>query len=270
MIIDLGNFGPNSCNHGDMCEMVAVGTDMIDVPLRYDGYFVDVVAEKHEIEKNGKRYLRYRVGKQELSPWDNLVSLFCQIKEEMYSMTVWYDAIKEFTIPATFVGMNDKVDQQGPFFAKLDTVSAKDIHPSGIYQTVSQIKQIFQRSPRIQADLQQRKYIEPCIVIRPVIRMDVELRCFVYQNTLTAVSSTQQHFVMTPEQHQDIDNFFKALLPKLPYGEAVVDIFITDGCIKVIEINDFGGYSNTCAGKYNWRDDSLILYNASCPSFDFR
>lgn len=301
MSINLDNFGKNSCNHIDMCDIKLFHGKYLDIPDSYTGFFVDSISllENSEtpyinwhpnVAGHTIRFAQYELTetchknlREQYGEYEDVVKLFCQIKEEMYSMNEWYDAIKDFTIPTKFIHNSDDnkigmlnnlfknlpVDLNTNFFAKLDTVSAKDIHKSGIYENEEHLMNIFKKSPRILYDINHRIHVPPSIIIRPIIQMDVELRCFVYNKILTAVSAGTD-YKLTDKIRTKVNEFFNELLKKLPYPDAVVDVFITENSIKVIEINDFGGYTNTCAGQYNWRDDLYILYNKNCKKFDFR
>jgi hypothetical protein len=284
MSLDESEIGTQSCCHYKLSQIRRVGEYWSFPRYFLDDYYQDFF-EDLEIDVNFD--CTDACVRVEDIDWETLY----KVRVEADSASVWYDPLKEFTFKSQLLPLprtgcleeNLRIvlkDVDFPKFIKLDTVSAKDSGHNGVFDSIDEVIKVFESSQRIQSSLNTIKLTDPInyLFVRDidydlVNGLGWELRCFVYNQKLTAVSSDQ--FISIDQFKSQIHEFFKDLIPKIPYNDATIDIFVRNPTILdkpsivLIEVNSFGADSPAGSGQYNWREDYHILHNLSGDT-DFR
>jgi hypothetical protein len=191
--------------------------------------------------------------------------------------------LEKYTMKSKLIEIKDTFenllkDVEFPAFIKLDTVSCKDTKHNGIFHSISEVEEVFKSSNRIQDTLAQVLFIRKyhCLFIREidydiVNKNGLEMRCFIYEKRLTAISCDNYvDEIMFNEIVQSVKSFFDKIMHDIPYMNSTVDIFFSyKSKITVIEVNNFGTDSPTGSSQYNWREDYFILYGGF-PKVEFR
>ena len=137
---------------------------------------------------------------------------------------------------------------------KLDNVSAKDVHNTGIYTSKQELIDTFKSSERIKNSLSKDSHL---FVRKVYDRLDenIEIRTFIYNGKLTALSCADEVKDKT-EIIKKVKTFVSNIF--LPYNDVVIDILYPD--LKIIECNSFGADMPCGSGLFNWSEDYFTLH----------
>lgn len=90
-----------------------------------------------------------------------------------------------------------------------------------------------------------------------------EFRCFMYNKKIKCVSS--QLWYDNPEYDKNNIEIIKKLFCNYKdnslYKDAVIDVYINNDILHIIEYNPFGPYSSSCSSLFNWIEDYHIMHN---------
>lgn len=252
--------GKNSCCHYELSDLKFTQNDLIYFPKYFlEDYYIDYFEENNIPFTIKKKYVY--VNKTDIS-WDDLYI----IKTEAYSALNWYEYIEQYTYKSMFFPINSindikNIDIMFPKFIKLDTVSAKDTNHNGIFNNKKELIEIFSKSSRIVNTLNTKRLSQSShflFVREPDYLIKIELRCFVYNCRLVAVSSTTY---ISEEQQKCVEDFIIEIIEDLPYQDAAIDVTINESnSCKIIEINNYGADSPAGSGNFNWKEDYFLLY----------
>lgn len=117
------------------------------------------------------------------------------------------------------------------------------------------------------------------LVLRPVVKIDHEVRCIWHNYKLRAVSGptcrrrAYSTYYVDEEIQQlikhKINLFFKTYGADIMYNSAVIDIGIENDNIFIIEFNSFGSDMLARITEFDWEDDFMVLYNSREPVYRF-
>ena len=158
-----------------------------------------------------------------------------------------------------------------PQFLRLCNASPKDIcQPLFTNQeNVDDIINVFKSSSRTFYMFDQNHC---CLVVRPQVQIDYEVRCYWHEYQLRAVCGPG--FYIDENIQNNIKllilQFFTTYNKNITYNSATIDLGIHQNDVFVIEFNSFG--SDMLAGLYyfDWQEDFMILYNSKEPVFRFK
>jgi len=251
--------GINSCQHYSLTEIIDKEYRLIFPKYFLEDYFIDYLTD-NEIEFYEENKNQYHIKKNNNNiTWETLY----QLKTESYSAYNWYPYVKQFTYESSFKKIKDMFnlihllkDVNFPKFIKLDTVSSKDTNHSGIFYNKEEVYNTFSKSSRIINTLNNNplsKY-NYLFIREPDYNITQEYRCFIRKLRLTEVSSDVE-----VKDKNKLETFVNQILEYLPFHDAILDIKLEPEP-KLLEINNFGADSPAGAGKFNWREDYVILY----------
>lgn len=194
--------------------------------------------------------------------------LLYEIRQKCYRATEWYDSISELT-PKSFFIKASRAELEKilyPKFIRGNSASPKDLVNPPIFENFERATVSLFNSERCKHD--------DVFMIREIDddifkQNGYEFRCFYYRSFLSAVSCSGLNYANDRYEQRIID-FFKMYSYKFIYTDCVVDIFINDAKILIIEFNCFGADSNTDASLYDWREDYFILHNTYKTDFRYR
>jgi hypothetical protein len=209
---------------------------------------------------------------------------FCQFRKQIYWMCNWYEDLVSNGIPvisAKFYCINNDPEQMISIldqvltedkFIRFCNGSPKDIE-TPIYGSDSdpeEIIKVFKESART---FYMFSGPHPThLIVRPVVKIEHEVRCFWHRNKLRAVSGPD-HYVEESEQKEikeTVNDFFQTHGPSLCFNSATIDLGITTNTAFVIEINSFGLDMLAGAEFFSWKDDFNILYDSTEPVYKFK
>lgn len=108
------------------------------------------------------------------------------------------------------------------------------------------------------------------LLMRKVVEIEIECRCFIHKRKLRAVSlyCHLEKEKLREFQEKCID-FFDRYASDLPYSSAVVEICREkdDERLQIVEFNSFGMDMYASADLFDWEKDREILYGAEEPDF---
>jgi hypothetical protein len=156
------------------------------------------------------------------------------------------------------------------FFVKLSGTSGKKFHEIiPLFDTKSIIKFISQKSFKNEYEFAQNRIFKKdvCLIIQPWNDMfnerKHEFRAFMYNNKITCISQQVWHEVQNYTQ-EDLE-YYKNIILKFEntsiYKNAIIDLYINDNKIHIIEYNSFGPYASAGSSLFNWHDDYDKIYN---------
>lgn len=252
--------GKNSCCHYELSDIKTTQNDLIYFPKYFlEDYYIDYLEQKNIPFTIKKKYAY--VDSKDIT-WEDLYL----IKTEAYSSLNWYSYLEQYTYKSDFIDVTSLEDLKNinitfPKFIKLDTVSAKDTNHNGVFYSREELFDVFGKSSRILNTLNTKRltYSSHCLFIRePDYFINTEIRCFVYNRRLVAVSTD---LFINDDQKNILTTFIKTLIEDMPYYDAIVDVCIyQDNSCKLIEINNYGADSPAGAGNFNWKEDYFLLY----------
>lgn len=90
-----------------------------------------------------------------------------------------------------------------------------------------------------------------------------EFRCFMFNKKIKCVSSQlwYDNPMYNEKDMEIIKNVFCNYKDKSIYQDAVIDVYIKDNILHVIEYNPFGPYSSSCSSLFNWTKDYNKIHN---------
>lgn len=152
-------------------------------------------------------------------------------------------------------------------FVRMCNASPKD-HGSCIFNDVDDVMSALHNSASTSLKTQPNDH-GIHVMLREVIQIDFEARCFWNDGRLTAVSC----HVYLPESEREkfeikVINFFKR--HKIPYDCCAVDLGYFNGELIVIELNEFGLGSKASAELFDWKEDYCVLYQSIYPIFRYK
>jgi hypothetical protein len=110
------------------------------------------------------------------------------------------------------------------------------------------------------------------LIIRPVVNIEYELRCFWHKHKLRAVSGPL--FYVNDEMQANIklivNQFFIEHGSHICYNSCTIDLGLTNDIPFIIEINSFGLDMLASAELFKWEEDFTILYNSNEPIYKFK
>ena len=252
--------GKNSCCHYELSDIKTTQNGLIYFPKYFlEDYYIDYFEQKSIPYTTLKKNVY--VDSKNIT-WEDLYL----IKTESYSSLNWYSYLEQYTYKSEFIPITSFHDLKNinitfPKFIKLDTVSAKDTNHNGIFYSSQELLNVFERSSRILNTMSSKRLTHEshCLFIRePDYFINIEVRCFVYNRRLVAVSTD---IFINQDQKNILTTFINTIIEDMPYYDAVADVCIyEDNSCKLIEINNYGADSPAGAGNFNWKDDYFLLY----------
>lgn len=252
--------GKNSCCHYELSDIKTTQNGLIYFPKYFlEDYYIDYFEQKNIPFTTQKKYVY--IDSKDIT-WEDLY----MIKTESYSALNWYAYLEQFTYKSEFIPITSledlrKVDITFPKFIKLDTVSAKDTNHNCIFNNKEEFIDIFSKSSRIINTLNTKRLTHPShylFIREPDYFINKEIRCFVYNRRLVAVSTD---IFVNEDQKNIVEIFINRVIEDMPYYDAVIDVSIyEDNSCKLIEINNYGADSPAGSGNYNWKEDYVLLY----------
>lgn len=197
---------------------------------------------------------------------------FKQLRKQIYWLCHWYDELIEANIPVIKSDVYDVTNLDilhdilhEEKFIRLCNASPKDISSCLFNGNIDSIIDIFKTSARTSYMLES-DHIH--LVLRPVVKMDHELRCFWHKHQLRAVSGPEYYIENTESIKNKIILFFDTYGKDIIYNSAVIDIAIHLDNVFIIEFNSFGSDMLAGVGHFKW--DEPLLYHADKPVFRFK
>lgn len=210
---------------------------------------------------------------------------FTQLRNQMYWMCKWYNKLITTNVPVIesklyHIGndvnimvkiLSNEFLSDDTKFLRFCNASPKDVvTPIFDNETpIHDIVNVFKTSKRT-------KYmLDDCcahLVIRPIVEINHEVRCFWHKYKLRAVSGPDYHVEQNVQKHieQTITQFFDNYGKTLTYNSAVIDVGMCGSNAFIIEINNFGTDMLTGAGHFDWGSDCMTLYNSETPVFKYK
>ena len=257
--------GINTCCHYELSFIVEKENKIYFPSYFLEDYFIDFF-EDNDIKYFYEDDNKASVYKNETVSW-NLLYI---VKTESYSAINWYENLKEFTYKSELIEIKNIENIKTllkhinfPKFIKLDDFSCKDTDHSGIFKNAIEVENIFKKSMRILNTLNQQHITKShyLFVREPdyFINEKEEVRCFIYQRRLVAVSNKKK---ISDKIKLELEEFVKKIILQMPYMDAVIDIFIDSKKHKfiLIEVNNFGADSPCGSGLFNWKEDYALLH----------
>jgi hypothetical protein len=247
----------------DLSEIKETDSYLIFPSYYVEDYFYDLVinVDNVDVVTEGQKS---KIRKTDVITWNALHD----IRQKCYRATEWYDSISELTPLSFFIkASRDELKKiVYPKFIRGNSASPKDLITSSIFENFETASFALFNSERCKHD--------DVFMIREIDddilnQNGYEFRCFYYRSFLSAVSCYGLN-AQRVQYEQRIIDFFKMHSYKFIYTDCVVDIFINDSKILIIEFNCFGADSNTDASLYDWRDDYFILHNTHKTDFRYR
>lgn len=194
-----------------------------------------------------------------------------ELRRKSYYACVWYPKLINEKIPvidSVLVSLQDlqqaMIDYPDYKFVRTCGSSPKDLGDC-IYNTYEAAHKALMQSRRTLDIFSQAHYH---ILLREVVKIEVECRCFVHQRKLRAVSIycylNNEELEMFKES---LVEFFELYGDKLPYNSAVVEVCKVDDFPMIVEFNSFGVDQYSGASLFDWDEDKEILYNSTEPVF---
>jgi hypothetical protein len=214
---------------------------------------------------------------------------FVQLRKQIYWLCHWYDELVNADIPVIDAELlcihNDPVKMKDVLKNKLKTekfirfcnASPKDIvepifSKDGVDGIIDDIIDVFKNSNRTNYmfELDVVKH-DTHLVLRPVVKIDHEVRCIWHNYKLRAVSGPTYYVDEDIQQliKHKINLFFKSYGADIMYNSAVIDIGIENDNIFIIEFNSFGSDMLARIAEFDWEDDFMVLYNSKEPVYRF-
>eukprot|EP01080_Neovahlkampfia_damariscottae_P011120 gene11120-3939_t len=177
--------------------------------------------------------------------------------------------------------LSKKIDQElnknaeTPFwFVRLSSRSPKDIL-GGIRpcETSLDVIEMLIESNRVSNDLQWYLVygIKTPLYIHLIkwksFQKESEIRCFVYQNNLVAITHyyLEKHFTLKKNEFdgvKKIEIVLEQLKELIPYDDYVIDLEVGN-TVNIVEFNAYGKKGTTGAVLFDWNKDEEILENKS-------
>jgi hypothetical protein len=237
-------------NTNYLSEFTEDKNGIISFPRYYlDDFFIDELDETDYTIEHDRVYLREGTC--------NLVTLRA-IRQKYYNANYWYDAIAHLTILSFFIHKNDNWDNlflAGPKFIRGVHASPKDIHPNCIFYNASHAKAVLFNSYRCKND---EIFFVRDIDDDILHKRGFEFRCFYYHGKFTA-ASCEEYINLDECMENRIVQFIANNAHSFPYTDAIIDIFVNDKKILIIEFNCFGADSFTGAGQFDWEKEYNLL-----------
>jgi hypothetical protein len=198
---------------------------------------------------------------------------FIQLRKQIYWLCQWHPTL--FNVPMieasiyNINNMNNVIEEHlTHHFVRFCNASPKDICKP-IFKKGDDVLSVFKSSPRTNYmfDLPDHH-----IILRPIVKIDHEVRCFWHNFKLRAVSGPG-YYIDNDNQNNIktlINDFFKNYKDEIVYHSATFDIGIEDDKAFIIEINSFGIDMLAGSGHFKWHEDFMILYNAKEPLYRFK
>ena len=215
----------------------------------------------------------------------NFYDAFTQLRKQIYWLCNWYDELVEANIPVIEAEiscihndpqMMDQILKQklteDKIFIRFCNASPKDIIDP-FFNSTSDVVSIFKSSNRTNYmfDNAYHHLHETHLVLRPIVKMDYEVRCIWHNRKLRAVSCPT--FIDTLTQldiTNVIDVFFQTHGENIIFNSVVIDLGITDMNAFIIELNSFGSDMLAKIAYFDWEEDFNVLYNASTVIYRFK
>ena len=202
---------------------------------------------------------------------------FIQLRKQIYWLCQWYDELINKNIPTidsiimTYDEFNE-IDSDDEKFIRLCNASPKDIKlPIFNLLDKEDINKTLLTSNRTKY-MFNNKYHKPHVVLRDIVNIDYEVRCFWHKYKLRAISGPI-NYVDVDTQHkikQLVLQFFDDHGKKIIYNSVTIDIGICKDNVFIIEFNSFGIDMIASAEYFDWFEDFNILYNSIEPIFKFK
>jgi hypothetical protein len=210
---------------------------------------------------------------------------FIQLRKQIYWLCHWYPLLVQNNIPvisSTIKCINNDTKQMEnilndnltdePDYIRFCNASPKDvINPIfDCYTHVGDIVNIFKQSPRTFYMFENNHQTH--LILRPIVNITYEVRCFWHQKQLRAVSGPEYYINLKDQKEIEltINDFFKTYGPFISYNSATIDLGIHDGKAFIIELNSFGLDMLAGAHLFDWQQDFNILYNSPQPIYKFK
>lgn len=195
------------------------------------------------------------------------------LRRQSYYACRWYPHLVQENIPtldSQLVDFDDLQEAMARFpehrFVRTCGSSPKDVTVP-IFQNATEAYRALTTSKRTSETLNQG---HRHLLLREVVKILIECRCFVHQRQLRAVSI---YCYLEPAElatfQEQIIEFFDLYGPKLPYNSAVVEVCMAEGYDfpLIVEFNSFGIDQFAGASLFDWDRDKEILYHSSEPVF---
>lgn len=209
---------------------------------------------------------------------------FIQLRKQIYWLCNWYTELINANIPVIKSDiycinnnpetmkqiLKDNIIMGENKFIRFCNASPKDIVNPIFEADPNQIVNIFQTSNRTNYMFDSNHQTH--VVIRPIVQIDHEVRCFWHNHKLRAISGPEYYIndIQQDRIKNMINNFFELHGEDIAFNSATLDIGIYNDSVFIIEINSFGSDMLAGAGHYNWTTDFMILYNADKPVYKFK
>ena len=214
------------------------------------------------------------------------IEKFIQLRKQIYWLCNWYNELLKANIPVIkskcFCINNDINVMKNILleeltdkykFIRFCNASPKDIISPifNMFDEPDDIINIFTSSHRTNYMFDNIQHLTH-IVIRPVIKIDHEVRCVWHDYILRAVSGPSYYI------NEDdkliikllVDKFFQQHGCNIVFNSAIIDIGITQDDVYIIEINSFGVDMLSIIGHFDWENDFMVLYNSDTPVYRFK
>jgi len=206
---------------------------------------------------------------------------FIQFRKQTYYACNWYPELASSNIPTIkstilctdndYQKMDDLLKQHlhNTKFIRFCNASPKDI-TLPMFSKNDNIIDIFKTSNRT------AHMMHSChkthLMIRDVINIDYEVRCFWHRDTLRAISGPLCYVTPDVQKHimHIVDNFFATYGDDIIYDSCTIDLGITANDAYIIEFNSFGCDAWASAELFDWIDDFEILHNSQIPFYRFK
>ena len=110
------------------------------------------------------------------------------------------------------------------------------------------------------------------LVIRPLVVIECEVRCFWHKRKLRAVCGPE-YYVNEGEQDRIkniVSKFFGTYGKNMIYNSATIDLSVLEDSAIIIELNSFGSDMLAGGEYFNWTNDFNILHNSDEPVYRFK
>lgn len=198
---------------------------------------------------------------------------FVQLRKQIYWLCNWYQDLVDSKIPviaADLVPIDD-IKLKNKSFLRFCNASPKDISDCIFdeHDSTNKIINVFKMSNRTNYMFDNN---HTHMVIRPITKIGIEVRCVWHKYKLRAVSCPT-YFEESEQEHIKyiIINFFNIHGKNIVFNSAIFDLNIGyDDVATIIEINSFGVDMLAKIAYFDWEEDFSILYNATQPIFKFK
>ncbi len=219
---------------------------------------------------------------------DNPQSLYNSLRNqrrEMYFACQWYPKLVDANIPtipsqllrSTFYDIREDLktlwNHSDPLgtskFVRLCGGSPKDGHETCIFINSNRATDAIMSSQRTLSLLSE---YHAHLMVRQVMTINQECRCFIHNHQLRAVSIYHfcplDHEVRAELEYRILD-FFDIYGFLLPYHSCVMELGLNDDQVFVIEFNSFGVDLFAGASLFDWDKDMVLLHHSETPIFRY-